>query len=81
MRTLKKTRALLHPIHASGSLCKNEEAGTSCGCPPVVTLFSQDGNERVVQLSCKHCFHDQCVRGWTMVSAPGRNADGLRRMP
>uniref|UniRef100_A0A7S3QMI0 RING-type domain-containing protein n=1 Tax=Dunaliella tertiolecta TaxID=3047 RepID=A0A7S3QMI0_DUNTE len=27
----------------------------------------QDGNERVVQLSCKHCFHDQCVRGWTMV--------------
>jgi RING finger protein 121 len=20
-----------------------------------------------VQLDCKHCFHDLCVRGWTMV--------------
>ena len=20
-----------------------------------------------MQLSCKHCFHDLCVRGWTMV--------------
>ncbi|GFR41018.1 hypothetical protein Agub_g1450 [Astrephomene gubernaculifera] len=23
--------------------------------------------ERTVQLSCKHCFHDLCIRGWTMV--------------
>lgn len=28
----------------------------------------QDGSEeKTVQLSCKHCFHDLCVRGWTMV--------------
>lgn len=27
-----------------------------------------DGStERVVQLSCRHCFHDLCIRGWTMV--------------
>ncbi|GLC38944.1 hypothetical protein PLESTB_000464200 [Pleodorina starrii] len=28
---------------------------------------AQPPAERTVQLSCKHCFHDLCVRGWTMV--------------
>eukprot|EP00197_Chlamydomonas_leiostraca_P006834 CAMPEP_0202877280 /NCGR_PEP_ID=MMETSP1391-20130828/30388_1 /ASSEMBLY_ACC=CAM_ASM_000867 /TAXON_ID=1034604 /ORGANISM="Chlamydomonas leiostraca, Strain SAG 11-49" /LENGTH=253 /DNA_ID=CAMNT_0049559283 /DNA_START=373 /DNA_END=1134 /DNA_ORIENTATION=- len=26
-----------------------------------------EGVEKCVQLACKHCFHDFCVRGWTMV--------------
>ena len=25
------------------------------------------GAESTVQLECKHCFHDQCIRGWTIV--------------
>ncbi|KAK9833314.1 hypothetical protein WJX81_005662 [Elliptochloris bilobata] len=25
------------------------------------------GGDATVQLSCKHCFHDQCIRGWTIV--------------
>ena len=24
-------------------------------------------NEKSVQLTCKHLFHDQCIRGWTLV--------------
>ena len=24
-------------------------------------------NEKSVQLACKHLFHDQCIRGWTLV--------------
>lgn len=24
-------------------------------------------NEKTVQLTCKHLFHDQCIRGWTLV--------------
>jgi hypothetical protein len=27
----------------------------------------QSNAERCVQLNCKHCFHDLCIRGWTMV--------------
>lgn len=23
--------------------------------------------EKTVQLSCKHCFHEECIRGWTIV--------------
>ncbi|KXZ56725.1 hypothetical protein GPECTOR_1g653 [Gonium pectorale] len=32
--------------------------------------------ERTVQLSCKHCFHDLCVRGWTLVGK--KMMDGIR---
>ena len=28
---------------------------------------AQSSAERCVQLNCKHCFHELCVRGWTMV--------------
>lgn len=36
-------------------------------CKPRSFLAVQAGHERVRQLACKHCFHDLCVRGWTMV--------------
>jgi hypothetical protein len=26
-----------------------------------------EGVEPCVQLSCKHCFHNLCIRGWTVV--------------
>lgn len=38
----------------------------TCACAH--TLLAQAVHaEDVVQLSCKHCFHDLCIRGWTMV--------------
>jgi RING finger protein 121/175 len=30
-------------------------------------LCLQSEGEKSVQLSCKHCFHDLCIRGWTVV--------------
>mmetsp|Transcript_24163 Transcript_24163/g.71701 ORF Transcript_24163/g.71701 Transcript_24163/m.71701 type:complete len:353 (-) Transcript_24163:347-1405(-) len=30
-------------------------------------LGEQSHDERTVQLDCKHCFHDLCIRGWIMV--------------
>jgi len=27
----------------------------------------QAGGEETVQLGCKHCFHADCIRGWTIV--------------
>lgn len=31
------------------------------------------GGESTVQLECKHCFHDQCIRGWTIVGKKVRS--------
>ena len=31
------------------------------------------GAESTVQLECKHCFHDQCIRGWTIVGKKVRS--------
>lgn len=28
---------------------------------------SEQGNGASVQLGCKHCFHPDCIRGWTIV--------------
>lgn len=44
----------------------------NCGiCGGELKDFSHLGEEvlgeRCIQLSCKHCFHDFCIRGWTMV--------------
>lgn len=36
---------------------------------PTLLLLSriQNQEEATVALDCKHCFHDLCIRGWTMV--------------
>jgi len=34
------------------------------------------GGDRTLQLSCKHCFHELCIRGWTVV---GKKARARRR--
>lgn len=34
---------------------------------PHATNAQPDGVEPVRQLGCKHCFHDLCIRGWTLV--------------
>eukprot|EP00195_Chlamydomonas_chlamydogama_P012155 CAMPEP_0202897870 /NCGR_PEP_ID=MMETSP1392-20130828/6528_1 /ASSEMBLY_ACC=CAM_ASM_000868 /TAXON_ID=225041 /ORGANISM="Chlamydomonas chlamydogama, Strain SAG 11-48b" /LENGTH=379 /DNA_ID=CAMNT_0049583633 /DNA_START=134 /DNA_END=1273 /DNA_ORIENTATION=- len=45
----------------------------NCGvCGTELKDYSHLGEENTaeevaVQLSCKHCFHDLCIRGWTMV--------------
>ncbi|PNW85410.1 hypothetical protein CHLRE_03g185100v5 [Chlamydomonas reinhardtii] len=44
-------------------LCDEVVPARGTGEQPVEQL----PGERTVQLSCKHCFHDLCVRGWTMV--------------
>lgn len=41
-------------------ICSNELKDTS-------HLGEASTAERCVQLSCKHCFHDLCIRGWTMI--------------
>ncbi|PNH12443.1 RING finger protein [Tetrabaena socialis] len=46
-------------------LCDELVPATGTGAEPPPVLLAQA--ERTVQLSCKHCFHDLCVRGWTMV--------------
>jgi RING finger protein 121/175 len=53
-------RSLTNTVTNCG-ICRNEMKDLS--------HMGQDvkGAEKVVQLSCKHCFHDLCVRGWTMV--------------
>lgn len=38
----------------------------------------QQRQEGTVQLSCKHCFHDLCIRGWTMVGKKVRGKEGGR---
>jgi RING finger protein 121 len=43
--------------------------GVRAGAAPV-------GGDRTLQLSCKHCFHELCIRGWTVV---GKKARGRRR--
>jgi RING finger protein 121 len=30
-------------------------------------MLVQSQEEATVALDCKHCFHDLCIRGWTMV--------------
>lgn len=30
-------------------------------------VWVQPNVEPVRQLNCKHCFHDLCIRGWTIV--------------
>lgn len=29
--------------------------------------MQSDAVEKCVQLDCKHCFHELCIRGWTIV--------------
>ena len=38
------------------------------------------GAESTVQLQCKHCFHDQCIRGWTIVGKKVRPPCCTRRL-
>ena len=33
-----------------------------------------------MQLQCKHCFHDQCIRGWTIVGKKVRPPCRTRRL-
>jgi RING finger protein 121 len=38
------------------------------GCSAhVPCCLLQSGAEPVRQLACKHCFHELCIRGWTIV--------------
>lgn len=58
----------------ASSVSRNMNARINdCGiCGNPFNDFSHLGEEsaieeKTVQLECKHCFHDLCVRGWTMV--------------
>ncbi|KAG2499840.1 hypothetical protein HYH03_002131 [Edaphochlamys debaryana] len=65
-------RQLVTRVNNCG-ICGNElcdELVPAAGAPPDDTARAEHplaASERTVQLSCKHCFHDLCIRGWTMV--------------
>jgi hypothetical protein len=46
-------------------LCDELVPATGPGADAEATPTPQ--SERTRQLACKHCFHDLCIRGWTMV--------------
>lgn len=71
-------RQLVSRVNNCG-ICGNElcdelvpASGSGEAAPPSALAAS----ERTVQLSCKHCFHDLCVRGWTMVGKKVRQVAG-----
>ncbi|GIL42988.1 hypothetical protein Vafri_801 [Volvox africanus] len=62
-------RQLVSRINNCG-ICGNELCDELVPAPSGGEEASRNGqsaSERTVQLSCKHCFHDLCIRGWTMV--------------
>ena len=70
----------LRDFGAIASASEDAQAGQPGPGWAAAGLAKPWGAESTVQLQCKHCFHDQCIRGWTIVGKKVRPPCRTRRL-